>query len=40
MKNLRHGSIPINVIYMIINLQSWGNDGKLKILIKKVKVKK
>ena len=30
----------MNVIYRIIKFQSWGYDGKLVILIQKIKVKK
>ena len=37
---LRHGSLPIDVIYMIIKFQSQGYDGKLVNLIQKIKVKK
>ena len=37
---MRHGSLPINVIYRFIKFQSWGYDGKLVILIKNIKVKK
>ena len=40
MKNLRHGSLQMNVIYRIPKLQSWGHDSKLEILIKKKKKKK
>ena len=34
---LRHGSLPMNVIYMIIKFQRWWYDSKL---IKKKEVKK
>ena len=29
----------MNVLYQIPELQSWGYDGKLEILIQKIKVK-
>ena len=35
MRILRHGSLQMNVIYKITNLQCWGHDGKLEILIQK-----
>ena len=40
MKNLRHGSLGINVIYGIPKVQSWGHDSKLDFLIQKIKVGK
>ena len=40
MKNLRHSSLQMNVIYRIPKLQSWGHDSKLEILIQKIKVEK
>ena len=40
MEILRHGSLQINVIYIITKLQSRGYDSKLEILIQKIKVKK
>ena len=30
----------MNVIYQIAKLKIWGHDGKLEILIKKIKVEK
>ena len=39
-KILRHGSLQINVINRFMKFQSWGYEGKLVILIKKIKVKK
>ena len=38
MRNLRQGSLQMNVIYKIPKVQSWGFDSKLEILIKKEKV--
>ena len=38
MENLRHGSLQMNVIYMITKFQSLGLNGKLEILIQKIKV--
>ena len=40
MKNQRHGSLQMNVIYKVTKLQIYGHDGKLEILIQKIKVKK
>ena len=40
MKILRHCSLQMNAINKITKLQSWGRDGKLEILIQKIKVKK
>ena len=40
MKNLRHGSLQMNVIYDLAKVQSWGHDSKLEISFQKIKVKK
>ena len=37
MKNLRHGSLQMNVIYDIAKVQSWGHDSKLGISFQKIK---
>ena len=38
MQNLRHISLQIRVNYQIEKLESWGHDGKLEMLVKKIKV--
>ena len=40
MGNLRHGSLQMNVIYIITKLQSWGHDSKSEISVKKITVEK
>ena len=37
---MRHGSLQMNVIYGITKFQSQGCDGKIVILIQKIKVEK
>ena len=39
-KYLRHSFFHISAIYMITELQSWGQDSKLEIFVQKVRVKK
>ena len=38
MKNLRHSSLQMNVIYEMAKLQSCGNDSKSEILVQKIKI--
>ena len=40
MKSLGHGSLQMNVIYGIPQVQSWDDDSKLEILVQKIKVEK